>query len=267
MLTGCGRMKQLLKGLLDSSGRVSEEVHAIRKLGKSLRGGFTLFRLEKTSALEIQAIGRLLAGPRDAVSRFNTWKKLGWAEDVELAAAIGGLLEQHTHSAARRPPRETVEWCLMRVDAACGVLMALPEDTLEERVGKGLAKVEKKMLKRCGKLDHRQEHDFHEARKAVKAWLGAIGFLHEGAGAGAGPAGELAEHLGDENDLATLMIWLQTHGFTEHFAPRLWEAIRNRRLKIQRKVIRDGRNFVKDWKRKPLPETCQSAEAASSANS
>ena len=37
--------------------RIAEEVHATRKLGKSLRGGFALFRLGGNSSLEIQAIG------------------------------------------------------------------------------------------------------------------------------------------------------------------------------------------------------------------
>ena len=80
---GCDTMRQRLHGLLDAKGRVAEEVHAIRKLGKSLRGGFSLFRLEKSAALEIQAIGRLLAGPRDAVSRLKTWNKLGWVGDPQ----------------------------------------------------------------------------------------------------------------------------------------------------------------------------------------
>ena len=101
LTTHCESMKQQLLGLLDSKGRVAEEIHAIRKLGKSLRGGFSLFRLGKSAALEIQAIGRLLSGPRDAVSRLNTWNKLGWVGDPGICAAIAGLLDQQTHSAAR----------------------------------------------------------------------------------------------------------------------------------------------------------------------
>ena len=176
----CTKMNTLLLGLLDSKGKVAEEIHAIRKLGKSLRGGFALFRLEKSAALEIQAIGRLLSGPRDAVSRLNTWNKLGWVGDPGISAAIAGLLDQHTHSAARRPPPETIAWCVDRVGAALDELQSLPKEHLPERISKGLAKLEKRTLQRCRKLDHREEEDFHEARKAVKAWLGAIGFLPEG---------------------------------------------------------------------------------------
>jgi hypothetical protein len=237
---GCEQMKQLLEGLLDSKGKVAEEIHAIRKLGKSLRGGFSLFRLGKSAAMEIQAIGRLLSGPRDAVSRFNTWNKLRWTGEPALATAIGGLLEQQTHSAARRPPPETIAWSLARVDVAAGELQALPEEDLAERIAKGLVKLERKAVSHCRKLDHRAEEDFHEARKALKAWTGALGFLHEGTVKVEPVLHELAELLGDENDLATLSLWLEEHGFTKRFAPDLWRAISASRRRLQRKVIKDG---------------------------
>jgi hypothetical protein len=240
LASGCGQMKQLLHGLLDSKGKVAEEIHAIRKLGKSLRGGFSLFRLGKSAALEIQAIGRLLSGPRDAVSRFNTWNKLGWTGDAVLASVIGGLLEQQTHSAARRPPVETIAWCVARVDAAAIELQNLPEEDLEERIAKGRAKLERKAISRCRRLDHRAEEDFHEARKALKAWTGALGFLHEGTVKVEPILHELAEFLGDENDLATLSVWLEEHGFTQRFAPDLWRTISAARRRLQRKVIKDG---------------------------
>ena len=62
----------------------------------------------------------------------------------------------------------------------------------------------RKAVSRCRKLDHRAEEDFHEARKALKAWTGALGFLHEGTVKVEPILHELAELLGDENDLATL---------------------------------------------------------------
>jgi hypothetical protein len=240
LTTGCETMKQLLLGLLDSKGKVAEEIHALRKLGKSLRGGFSLFRLGKSAALEIQAIGRLLSGPRDAVSRMNTWNKLGWVGDPGISAAIAGLLDQQTHSAARRPPPETIAWCVDRVSAALDELQALPTEHLTERIGKGMTKLEKRIHTRCRKLDHRAEEDFHQARKAVKAWLGAVGFLPEGAVAENPILPELAELLGDENDLATLSDWLATHGFTPRFAPDLWETLEASRQRLQRKAIKDA---------------------------
>lgn len=241
---GCATMKELLAGLLDSKGRVAEEVHAIRKLGKSLRGGFTLFRLEKSAALEIQAIGRLLSGPRDAVSRQNTWNKLGWNEDAKLASAVAGLLEIHVHSAARRPPAETIDWCVERVDQALAELNALDPGQLPERITGGLEKLARRVKKRCRRMDHRSEEDFHEARKSLKAWLGAVGFLPDGLLAGDPLLHEMAEFLGDENDLATLSAWLDEHGFSDRFAPDLWRRIKGARRKLQKRAIKDAERLV-----------------------
>ena len=240
LLAGCGMMEQLLRGLLDSKGRVAEEVHAIRKLGKSLRGGFALFRLRKSSAKEIQAIGRLLSEPRDAVSRLSTWHKVAWDEDAPAAAAIFGLLNQHTHSAARRPPAETVDWCVARVVAARKNLEELPAENLAEQLALGLDRLAKQVAKRCRKLDQRGEEDFHDARKALKAYLGAHGFMPDGAAALDPKMTELAELLGDENDLSTLSVWLEDHGFTEYFVPGLWQKITEKRSKLRKQALRDA---------------------------
>jgi hypothetical protein len=239
LLDGCDVMERALQHLLNGSGRVAEEVHAIRKLGKSLRGGFALFRLGKTSAREIQAIGRLLAGPRDAVSRYNTWKKLGWDKDPATYAAIAGLLEQLTHSAARRPPAETIAWCVERVAQARQNLQNLPAEDLPDRLARGLGKLSKQVKKRCKNLDHREEEDFHDARKALKAYLGALGFLPEDAVPPHPEMTALAELLGDENDLATLADWLGAHGFTEYFAPHLWKKLKSARAELRNQALVD----------------------------
>lgn len=240
---GCDSMEHFLNGLLDSKGRVAEEVHAIRKLGKSLRGGFSLFRL-KDSAKEIQAIGRLLSGPRDAVSRLSTWGKLGWNEDAPAAAAILGLLDQQTHSAARRPPPDTIAWCVERVTHAKKSLLELPSETLAERIATGAGKLHKQVGKRCKKLERNGEEDFHDARKALKAYLGALGFLPEGSFELDPKMSDLAEILGDENDLATLSGWLEGHGFTTHFVPGLWVKLGNSRHKLRKQAIRDAAKLV-----------------------
>ena len=244
LTSGCDTMARLLVGLIDSKGRVSEEVHAIRKLGKSLRGGFSLFRLGKNSAKEIQAIGRLLSGPRDAVSRLNTWSKLGWEKDPSAMAAIAGLLDQQTHSAARRPPPETIAWCIDRVTAAGRNLAELPAENLPERLELGLQKLARQVAKRCRNLDHRGEEDFHDARKALKAYLGAIAFLPEGSVTPDPKMYKLAELLGDENDLSTLSTWLDEHGFTESFVPGLWQALTESRQKLRKKAMRDAAYLV-----------------------
>ena len=244
LATGCDTMVRLLNGLIDSKGRVAEEVHAIRKLGKSLRGGFTLFRLGKSSAKEIQVIGRLLSGPRDAVSRFSTWRKLAWEGEISTTAAIYQLLEQQTHSAARRPPAETISWCVERVAKARNHLQELPADTLAARMEVGMEKLGKQVVKRCRKLDRDGEHRFHDARKALKAYLGAFGFLPEGAITHDPTMAELAEILGDENDLATLSSWLEEHGFTADFVPDLWVRITETRNLLQSRAMVDSAKLV-----------------------
>jgi hypothetical protein len=232
-------MERLLHGLLDSKGRVGEEVHAIRKLGKSLRGGFSLFRL-KDSVAEIQAIGRLLSEPRDAVSRLKTWQKLAWDDDAAVASAIHGLLDQQTHSAARRPPPETIAWCVARVATARQALTELPAEDLETTLDGGLKKLCKQVRRRCLKLDHQDEEDFHDARKALKAYLGALGFLPEGTLPPEPKMVDIADLLGDENDLATLSAWLTDHGFTPKFAPALWQSLKDQRRKLQKRAIADA---------------------------
>lgn len=236
---GCDTMAKLLNGLLDSKGRIAEEVHAIRKLGKSLRGGFALFRL-KNSAIEIQAIGRLLSGPRDAVSRQNTWRKLAWEGDGKVVAAISGLLDQQTHSAARRPPQEVIDWCVERVVEARKSLDELPEEELDARLARGLKKLAKRVNKRFGELDHRGEENFHDARKALKAYLGAQGYLPAGTVPLEPKWVDIADMLGDENDLATLSAWLMNHGFTPKFAPTLWKLLKDGRLGLQKQVMADA---------------------------
>ena len=245
LIEGCGSMSHLLQQLLDSKGRVADEVHAIRKLGKSLRGGFSLFGLGKSSTREIQAIGRLLSGSRDAVSRQNSWGKLSWESDSLVAGTIVGLLEQQTHSAARRPPPEAIAWCIERVDHAREALVALPEETLEDTITKGLRHLEKDVRKYSRRMHRRGEGDFHETRKALKAYLGAIGFLPSGEVTPDPKMTQLAELLGDENDLATLSDWLIGHGFTDRFAPELWKKLKKARRKLQNRAVDDARGITR----------------------
>ena len=241
LVGGCDQMDRNLNGLLDSKGRIAEEVHTIRKLGKSLRGGFSLFRLRKTSALDIQVIGRLLSGPRDAVSRMNTWNKLAWENDTTAKAAIVGLLDQQTHSAARRPPPETIAWCIERVVAARQNLLDLPSEDLPDRLTHGLKNLRKQVSKRCRNLHHVAEEDFHDARKALKAYLGALGFLPSEWLKLDPKMAALSEILGDENDLATLAGWLVEHGFTKKFVPMLWKKLEESRKHLRDLAIPDGR--------------------------
>jgi hypothetical protein len=242
LIAGCLTMKNLLIGLRDSQGRVADEVHAIRKLGKSLRGGFSLFRLEKSAGRGIQSIGRLLSGSRDAVSRASTWSKIAWDGDPPTAAAILGLLEIQTAAARRRPAETTVAWCLARVNAAVAELEALPELKIERCLVNGSKRLKRQAVKRAHHLNHRQAADFHEARKALKAWLGAADYLPCDSSPVPPLYGELAELLGDENDIATLSRWLEKHGFTRKLEPKLWASLMQNRKKLQKKIIRRAGN-------------------------
>lgn len=240
LASGCERMERLLLGLLDSHGSIAAEVHAIRKLGKSLRGGFTLFQLKETSSREIQAIGRLLSGPRDAVSRLSTWQKLGWNADPATAEAISSLLDLHTRSAAHKPPLAAIHWCVERVKSARQHLEELPEECLLPRIIRGQKKLRKRVTRRCRHLGHGDHEDFHDARKALKACLGAFGFLPEGSTPPEREMADLAEILGDENDLATLSVWLEEHGFTLLFAADLWKQLAHTRRQLQTQAMDDA---------------------------
>lgn len=241
---GCATMDRLLTGLLDGKGRIADEVHTIRKLGKSLRGGFALFDLKKNAAREIQTIGRMLAGPRDAVSRQHTWQRLGWDGGDTVTSAISSLLEQQTHSAARKPTPESILWCRERVATAIKALETADPSTFPERLEPGLQRLYKKVEKRCRKMADGGDETFHNARKAVKAWLGAAGFLPKGVVVFPKRLNALADLLGDENDLATLSRWLDEHGFTHRFAPGLWKKIRKTRADLQSRAIKDARHLL-----------------------
>jgi hypothetical protein len=88
-------------------------------------------------------------------------------------------------------------------------------------------------------LNRQKNEDFHEARKAVKALLGAVGFLPADTISIDPHYEKLAELLGDENDLATLSDWLEAHGFSQRFVPDLWLTLDHAIQKLRRHVIRD----------------------------
>lgn len=242
LATGCEALERQLLGLLVENDAVGPQIHAIRKLGKSLRGGFCLFRLGKAPNREIQAIGRLLSGPRDAVSRLGTWRKLGWNGNPSAAAAITSLLDQQTHTAGLQPGHETIVWCVERAKAAREHLQKLPEEHRVERIELGVAKLRKQVAKRSRRLHADSEEDFHDLRKSLKAYLGALAFLPGNAASEHPALLEMAELLGDENDLATLSTWLSQQGFTADFVPDLWKTLEKARAKLRRRVMRDAKS-------------------------
>lgn len=237
--TALDEMEHRLHGLLDSKGRVAEETHALRKLGKSIRGGLSLFGLPKSAVRAIGAIGRLLGGPRDAVSRRTTWQRLGLAEGPHAAepsvAAIGALLEQHARSAARRPPRQTISWAEVRLRHTRAALGAIPAADLSHRAEMGLKKLRKRVRLQLRLIVTRHgEEEFHDLRKSIKAWLGALHHL------GRTPDERIlqfADLLGDVNDLHVFAGWLDAHGFVRSLAPIPWRAVEEKLAALKHEVL------------------------------
>jgi len=224
----CEAMEARLHGLLDSKRRVAEDVHEIRKLGKALRGGLALVGMPQETRRAVTAVGRLLAGQRDAVSRLKTWQRLGWDERPEAGdpavRAVSAMLEKLAHSAGRRPPQEAIEWAVARMGEVRSALALLAEEQLQAKLPQGVCRLRQRVDQRLRKLGmrHRDEPAFHKARKALKAWLGAQTLMGESAD---DTCVRLAELLGDENDLSALEAWLESRGFSKEVTPRLWRRV------------------------------------------
>lgn len=249
LLAGLATLHGMLTRLQTSEGTAAEEIHAIRKFTKSLRGGFALLGLGKSAAKEIQAIGRLLSCVRDAVSRRSTWEKLAWNADPAAASTIRACLAAEVRIADLRPSPEVVAWCHARLAGARRELGDLPQDELPGRMSRGQARLRHRVRKCCKSLSHDEAKYFHELRKALKACLGAMEFLPQAVTPADPILAELAEMLGDENDLTTLAAWLRAHGFTKRFVPDLWKCLGNEQRKARKRAVRDATALLaaKSW--------------------
>ncbi len=107
-----------------------------------------------------------------------------------------------------------------------------------------MTKLGRQVDKRCRRLDHTGHEIFHDARKALKAYLGALAFLPDGAFRHHPAMVELTEILGDENDLTTLSHWLEIHGFTVEFASDLWLKIDKSRKLLQQRAMLEAALLV-----------------------
>jgi len=232
----CGEMKRRLHGLLEPKSKVAAEIHALRKLGKLVRGGLRLLGVPREDVEAMSAIGRLLGTPRDAVSRLTTWQRLDWeagphAGDPSVVAILA-LLEANAKAAARRPPREVVAWADARLRHAHAALKAIPTAEWPVRIAAGRGELLRRLAKRLKRLERGQPgpHQFHRARKALKGWLGALHHLGESPPE---PVVALADVLGDVNDLHVLGVWLDGHGFSRAFAPVAWRAIDEKLARLE----------------------------------
>jgi CHAD domain-containing protein len=241
LLAACEEMEKRLTGLLDSHGRIADEVHQIRKLGKRLRGGLAMVGEAKPCLRWIAVIGRMLGGSRDAGVRAKTWKGLGVESTATgaIEAAISGLLELAADAAVRRPPQGVIDWSLAAVAQVKSRVEACTQEELAKRAAKGAAQLKRRFKKRLKQaLQRVQNEDFHECRKAAKAWLGGLSLVAPDLPlAGKEEADKLAGNLGDENDLEVLATWLEEHGFSQATAKTPWKVLRRTQEKIRRRSI------------------------------
>jgi len=88
----CVRLRKLLERLPDADEVPARELQEIRRLVGSLRGGFAMLDLPTSAGRDLQAVARVLAGPREAVRRSGVWRKLAWTGDTTVAAAVSSML-------------------------------------------------------------------------------------------------------------------------------------------------------------------------------
>jgi CHAD domain-containing protein len=241
LLAACGEMERMLGGLDDAKGQVAVEIHELRRLGKRLRGGLAMIDDAKPCLRWISVIGRMLGGLRDATVRAKTWKKLGFEESApgSIEEAITALLDLEAAGAKRVPPAAVIGWSLAALDQVKGRLEARTDEETAAAAAEGATRLEKQLRKRLKRaLQQVRNEDFHDCRKAVKAWLGGMSLVApERALAGGPEAGKLADSLGEENDLEVLAGWLRGRGFTPSATPAGWKVLRKRQEKLRRRSI------------------------------
>ena len=241
LIAACTEMERLLSGLTDSHGRVADEIHALRKHGKRLRGALALIGEAKPCIRWIAVIGRMLGGSRDAVVRVKTWDSLKIDSTIpgSVEAAISAILGLEAHAAARRPPQEVIDWSLTALAQVRKRLEARSDEETAALAEKGSAHLKKQLRKRLKRALQRVDNeDFHDCRKAAKAWLGGMSIVAPDLELPAKEETEkLADNLGDENDLEVLSKWLTDRGFTHATTRVAWKNLLKRQEKIRRRSI------------------------------
>ncbi len=231
----------MLSGLNDSHGRVADEIHEVRKHGKRLRGGLAVIGEAKPCIRWLAVTGRMLGGSRDAVVRAKTWDSLGVPSSAPASAeaAIGALLALEAQAAARRPPQEVIDWSLAALGQVRGRLEARGEAETAAAAEAGARQLKKQLKKRLKRALQRVDNeDFHDCRKAAKAWLGGVALVApEVVLPGREEAEKLADNLGEEHDLEVLALWLGERGFTHATTRTAWKILLKRQEKIRRRSI------------------------------
>ncbi len=241
LIAACEEMEKRLAGLLDSHGRVADEIHQVRKLGKRLRGGLAMIGESKPCLRWIAVIGRMLGDSRDSVVRARTWKSLGAKSSAKGAVetAIEGLLDLEAAASIRKPPQGVIDWSLAAVGQVKARLESRTAEELANRAAEGSGLLRRRLKRRLKRaLDRVHNEDFHDCRKAAKAWLGGMSLVApEVSLPGKEETEKLAGSLGDENDLEVLATWLVSRGFSQATAKSAWKILRKRQEKIRRRSI------------------------------
>jgi len=241
LIAACVEMERRLGGLDDGHGRVADEVHQLRRLGKRLRGGLAMSGEAKPCLRWIAVIGRMLGASRDATVRARTWGKLGFDAPVagSVEAAIGALLELEAEAARRRPPQAVGDWSRSAIGQVRGRLEARDAGELAAAAEQGAEEFRRRLRKQLKRtLQRVRDEDFHECRKATKAWLGGMSLVAPAIEpAGRAEAEKLADSLGEENDLEVLARWLTERGFSPATAAAAWKSLRKRQEKVRRRSI------------------------------
>lgn len=241
LIAACVEMERLLGGLNDSHGRIADEVHQVRKLGKRLRGGLVVIGEAKPCIRWIAVIGRMLGGARDAVVRAKTWRSLGIESPAtgSAEAAIAAMLDLESQAASRRSPQEVIDWAHAALSQVRGRLEMRTDAEVAGLASEGAAHLKKQLHKRLKRALQRVDNeDFHDCRKSAKAWLGGMSLVAPALKLpGAEETEKLAHSLGEENDLEVLARWLTERGFSHATARAAWKTLLKRQEKIRRRSI------------------------------
>lgn len=220
----CEKLKQLLGRLPEAEETPTRELREIRRGVRSLRGGFKLLGLTKSTDRDLQAIARVLAAPREAIRRIEIWRKLGWIGDATIAAAVSSLLTQQAGSQLLAPTPAVIGWCASRLESATAALRGAP--TKKATHTHGALKRLGRTAARCALRMAASGSGFEAARKALRAWTTAVAVTGESEAPGLRNTARLAGLLRDERDLTRFADWLENHGFTRKLAPDLWRELK-----------------------------------------
>lgn len=239
-LRDCDELLKRLEGLLGHHGKVAEEIHAIRKLGKKIRGALLGLDAPKPARHALTSMARMFAAQRDAVSRHTTWRRLKLPAGTAGASApaIAALLVAEEKAASRRVPAEAVAWAREWVGQARGQLVDMSDDGLDEAMARGQCRLRRRLLKRLEKSIAKPltASRLHDLRKAVKASLGG--------GEKSDLLENLAEVLGDDNDLSVLEVWLEAHGFHPWNASAVFRQIDAKHQKLRGEILKGARHLL-----------------------